>query len=545
MNRIVLLTLVALSVLCAPAKASPAGEAAGRYVVSACRAGSTPILNTTWVRDSRYAANGTYDECAAGGSFGIIADQLGLAVGTGARWTMHAPPGTIVWGLRLWRFVRAPKAEGSDRWYAYRLENQSGYPLEFTGNGISSPLGGNPVSAPLRPPDEFSELNAQSLSFVYSCSRDLGVQPACGKEDYAQLLVFKTEVTLRDEMDPTITDGPRGDLVSGGELRGTHSLVVDATDEGGGLLDAQLIVDGKTVATASFDRTGGCREPFVQLVPCPTSGQAQLSLDTTRLTDGSHELLVVVHDATGTNAATSRALTIDTDNSVPVPLPPPAAPVKPKTSNATAASDPVLSVAFANSARAAIRASATKPPTVEGRLLDRLGQPIQGAVIEFATRDARVGASFAVQPALTTDAAGRFAIRVPAGPSRELRFRYRAYLEDADVAAENRLSVVVPAPVQLRTNRGTLRNGQTVRFNGRIPGASDEDRTRVEFQAHTPRGWRTFKTVAMRNGRFGARYRFTGTFATTRYSFRAIAHADPSFAYATGRSRPVKVLVRP
>jgi hypothetical protein len=46
-------------------------------------------------------------------------------------------------------------------------------------------------------------------------------------------------------------------------------------------------------------------------------------------------------------------------------------------------------------------------------------------------------------------------------------------------------------------------------------------------------------------GKFSARYRFTSTRTTQRYSFRAVVRRDPNFPYAPATSRIVKVLVRP
>jgi hypothetical protein len=105
------------------------------------------------------------------------------------------------------------------------------------------------------------------------------------------------------------------------------------------------------------------------------------------------------------------------------------------------------------------------------------------------------------------------------------------------------VKVVVAAPVRLSTDRKSTRNGRSVKFLGRVPGAGGA-RARVELQAWAGR-WIPFKTAALKNGRFSASYRFTKTFTTVRYRFRAVIHDDPAFPYAAGRSAVVKVLVRP
>ena len=104
------------------------------------------------------------------------------------------------------------------------------------------------------------------------------------------------------------------------------------------------------------------------------------------------------------------------------------------------------------------------------------------------------------------------------------------------------VKVIVAAPVRLKTDKKSTRNGRSITFTGSVPGAGNA-RTRVELQALANRKWVPFKSVALRNGRFRARYRFQRTFSTQRYSFRAVAYDGPGFPYATGESSLVKVVV--
>ena len=510
-------------------------------MVSACRAGSHPALNTTWALDApRYGTAGAFDKCQAGGAFGVDASASGLDLGRGASWTTNAPPFTAIAGVRLWRFVRASRPVSGGRWYQYRLTTDNDYEvLEGTGLGTSTPLGGNPAVAPFNPPAEYTGLDERRLTMSYWCSWELGTGSTCPKEDYDQLLVFRSELTLRDSEGPTLVRSPTGNLLDATSVNGARSLSVVAADRGGGVRDAELHIDGQPVATANF----GCAEPFVDLVPCPTAGDAKLTVDTASLADGPHQVSVVVHDATGTNSVTAGPYVVITDNVAETPIVTPVVAIR--TPNATAALNPTLTAAFAKSHGTTIRARLDRPPTVEGQLLDQLGQPIRDALVELSSRERRAGSSFTVQPAIKTDANGRFSVQLAGGPSRDIRVGYRAYLEDAAPVAERLLSLTVPAAVALRTDRRTLRNGQAVRFIGTVKGATGADRTRVDFQALTRNGWQTFKTVPMRNSRFSTRYRFKSTFERTRYAFRAIAHADASLAFARGVSPTVRVVVRP
>ena len=51
--------------------------------------------------------------------------------------------------------------------------------------------------------------------------------------------------------------------------------------------------------------------------------------------------------------------------------------------------------------------------------------------------------------------------------------------------------------------------------------------TRIELQAYSGGHWFPFKTVALRKGKFSGRYRFTRTFSSQRYRFRAVAARRP------------------
>ena len=81
-----------------------------------------------------------------------------------------------------------------------------------------------------------------------------------------------------------------------------------------------------------------------------------------------------------------------------------------------------------------------------------------------------VGASQSV----STDAKGRFSVRLARGVSREVRFSYGDSVQT--------VKVIVAAPVRLKTDRKSTRNGRSITFTGSVPGAGTA-RTRVELQA--------------------------------------------------------------
>ena len=66
----------------------------------------------------------------------------------------------------------------------------------------------------------------------------------------------------------------------------------------------------------------------------------------------------------------------------------------------------------------------------------------------------------------------------------------------------------------------------------------------MTLQARDGGRWRDFASARThRKGRFGARYRFSRG-ASGSFPIRAVARADASYPYATGRSRAIRVRVR-
>ena len=126
-------------------------------------------------------------------------------------------------------------------------------------------------------------------------------------------------------------------------------------------------------------------------------------------------------------------------------------------------------------------------------------------------------------------------MRLPAGPSRVVRLTYG----DSSVT----VSVKVKAPLRLAVSPKSTRNGRTVKLTGSVAGTKLP--TRIELQAYSGGHWFPFKTVALRKGKFSGRYRFTRTFSTQRYRFRAVVHADRDFPYEAATSPVVAVRVRP
>ena len=185
--------------------------------------------------------------------------------------------------------------------------------------------------------------------------------------------------------------------------------------------------------------------------------------------------------------------------------------------------------------------------TVEGRLTDAHGLPMAGTDVEL--REKVGSGSWRARTARVTDGGGRVRIRFAAASSRAIQL-----VADQSVtstgAESNALKLDVPAVVTIHVARGSVRNGQSAQFSGRVAGGYLPAHGReLELQGFNPMrsGWQPVQTEGLRcdrAGRWHARYRFTATIGrTVIYRFRVRVAPRPDHPFAEGHSRSVAVTV--
>jgi len=221
-------------------------------------------------------------------------------------------------------------------------------------------------------------------------------------------------------------------------------------------------------------------------------------------------------------------------------LPAPAAPVVGALNSASGRPGDRMLISVLDRRRAA-RMRYGAPIAVTGVLRDAGGRPVPGARVEVLEVPAGGGSARPVGT-VVTDAAGRFAHRPRTGPSRTLRFAYRAHHGDVSFTSTQDVALKVVAAIALRTDKRTLRNRQLLTFRGTVRGTSG--RKLVELQVRRGTQWMTFATTFTHRGAFRYRYRFMRTRTTTRFDFRARVRKDAGFPYETASSRALRVLVR-
>ncbi len=377
--------------------------------------------------------------------------------------------------------------------------------------------------------------NGGSLEIRMSCDANVG---SCGPGPF-----IGAHYVAATEVDPTppVIMAPTGTALSGAVLRGHQTLDGEASDVGGGLTSLSVLVNGLQMPPAV---TGACASAQVSNrstygtvtwtpSPCPPKLTGAWTLDTTAYPfhDGANTIAVCASDfATLGNANTtcSPAKTVSVDNSCtesPVP------------------GGDELSAQFAQSNAETVTVGYGSGAEVSGTLRDDAGDPISGATLCVKSQTLGIDPAPAPVGTVKTDAEGRFAYAVPAGPNRELMVGYR---HDAFQLARSVRYYAHTAPT-LVANPPKLENGGRVKLWGLVPQPGAEGRV-VVLQANVvgSKRWITFRRATTdAHGHFQAGYRFHSTTRKTTYRFRAIVPRQDHYPYEEGHSDPVSVLVHP
>jgi len=440
------------------------------------------------------------------------------------------------------------------------------------------------------------ELNTDKLSYSTAC-----VQGSCptsndGGTRFAELRVYGTAVTLRDDQAPGLSvDGP---LLAGGWRRpGDSQELAYAASDATGIRRVAL----SGAPAAASDRP--C--DFTRPVPC--SAASGRFTPEPRLPEGVHEVTVTAEDVARNPASQTRTVRIDG-------TPPTAriAVARRKTilvdvgdnvsgvasgqiqvrdttrqpfrtlptrleggrlratmdrgradrSDVRVIVDDVagnrreglgtkLRITGGRAGRRGLRVRGGRVTVPHGRRLllrGRIsllrGRSVGSAEVIATTSVARGGAPQVPLARVAAGPTGRFALRLPAGPSRVLHLSSPG-AGDA-LGATGRLSIRVPASSSIRASRRALGGPGRVRFSGRVRRAGQPLPPRgllVILQGFDAGRWRTFAdTRTDARGRWATPYRFSGNPGT--YPVRARLRRQARFPFVLGYSRTVRVRVR-
>jgi hypothetical protein len=193
-----------------------------------------------------------------------------------------------------------------------------------------------------------------------------------------------------------------------------------------------------------------------------------------------------------------------------------------------------------------VRAGGLKLPfgraaRLRGRLTLSAGQSFAGQMIVATARVRKKGAKTRLAGTATTNRHGRFAINIPAGPSRAYRLAFKG--SGGALANARDISVRVPASSTIRASRTHISGGR-VRFSGhlRSGGLRVPRGLVVVLQGREGGKWQTFEDARTKNGgRWHVAYRFSGR--PGNYPIRLRIRRQARFPFELGYSRRLTIRV--
>ena len=256
----------------------------------------------------------------------------------------------------------------------------------------------------------------------------------------------------------------------------------------------------------------------------------EATLDSSGLVSGTYPVVATAVDQTGRSSKAGHDVILD-----PIP------------NGARASRDARMTAGFGKRRpRPRVTVRYGRSSFVRGKLTNGAGEPITGAVIRVFTRVLSDDRGFRELRPVSTGLDGGYAYRAPRGPSRQILLTYTPFAEDATPAVQKLVRMATRAGVSMRAGRHSVLPGGRVVFRGRLKGGRlPRKGVLVSLQGHQRGfGWRTFKTVRAKRGRFKGSYRFVRAGSGTTLRFRATVRQQAGYPWATGRSRPVRVRIR-
>jgi hypothetical protein len=530
-NRLRFVVLCGLAGAAIQSAAAAPSAVAGTYTVYGCRTPTGAVAPLSGWSDSLQVYPAYWQNSCPTVTYMWMAASSPHGEGRYAEETFDAPPNTTIASYRLVRAVRLVPSGG---YYYQALQDTSGYWTLVDGCNTYTTCQnfGNYQNAAAT--SNVLARNGQSQTTAVQLKIICGKSGGCPSEPggvSASVWLFQSAVTLQSFAAPQFVSAPNGPLVAGGQLAGVLPVTISATDQGGGVYQAEIEVDGQVRQSQVLDNsTGTCQQPFTAVVPCPLSANGTLDFNTAQLADGFHSLRVIVTDAAGNTAAWG-PITIDTSNNPCSPNP--------------QASGMTLRAAFVERHHKRIRLAtritsgyATRP-MVGGSLTTSTGAPVAGARICVASQADYPGAPLAAVGGAVTNGTGGFTYRLGRGPSRTLYFVHRV----PNGAIASAVTIAVRAPVKVHLNAHQFVNGQVMTWKGVLPGRIPGGMLAL-MQVWRGSYWETFKQISVaRSGRWIGRYRFRFTTGQQRYVFRLQVPHQAGYPYAAGASGRINVVV--
>ncbi|HEY4278466.1 MAG TPA: carboxypeptidase-like regulatory domain-containing protein [Conexibacter sp.] len=602
-----------LACACATALAGAAAPSAwaGTYDVYSCRGPLGEDLSAAAWRTSTTAQTARddvffRDDCESGDAFDLTLNSgfLGLPAPGGQRGlaTFTAPLGARIVSYDLWRsLTAAARPPGLTQEFAAAVRERS--PSGDSDDGCESDLslgGGFDCNSPGDPEnaaDPGNEVNRSGLDLdavqLWVGCVSNGCDPAI-VSPAAQVRLFRSVVELEDDTPPQAARLTGTVVGSQAPLTGPITYEIDADDDGSGVAEMAISVDGGPYETAAIDTARGtCHEPYTLPQPCPSDAAHVFTLDRDTLAPGFHTLNSRVEDAVGNEESVGSISFVvgesgngggdegnggnsggdDGDNGnggvdggggegdgnggvddrSGMPDTPPVQVITQTVTTTTttpgppppANGEPAVATPRLRFARSQVMVASGRTARLSGTLLTADGQPIAGATLNVSSEPLGTDEPHARRlPSVTTDAAGHFDVQVRAAGAQRVIVSFAPAETAADTATFEAV-VRSPASLTISRSRARLRRGQSVVLSGRLKGTGSAAKGAVvEMQAIVHGRWRTVASVhAARNGSYRWPYRFVSITRDTIFSFRALVERTPGWPWPQLASKRISVRV--
>jgi len=393
----------------------------------------------------------------------------------------------------------------------------------------------------------------------------------------AEISMYKGDIELENDSTPAGT--AFGGSLLAPNASGTASLTFNAQDsEGPGVYRVIVDVDG----TAAYQGTpesneGRCASigsyesgvsEFLYPQPCKRSVGVDVPVDTTKFSNGNHQLKITVQDAAGnSNVVYDEPISIAnasgvstpvahtpvaggpvslTGGGTPVAIGPDSPALVRGAANGTNASDQAkLTARWVSTAKPLRTARYGTADRVAGRLTTLGGGVgIGGAALDVYETQVYHGAPLTRIAGVRTGPTGQWTLVLPRGiSSSALRFAYRSHVNDTVTAAAATLRLSVHAGVALKITPRSASVGRKIFFSGVLHGVPiPEGGKQLVLEARSGAGaWIQFNTIRTdAKGRYHSSYRFKFPGPVT-YQFRVLSRVEADFPFLGGTSNAVDV----
>ncbi len=603
-----LVLLLGISLACAPA------ASAGEWVQVTCsQPNEQPAPIDGWAPspDGYGSGTGTANSCSSQGGSLTAFDSSSTeeTAYSGPKWTYTAPGvSTIVGGaVKVW--MHTPQGQ------AYVATPQNNY-TSSADVVVNCQYNVSACASGFAEKKSIEDRGGTELFMAAFCVAPHEKETKCpigsGGGVNAEIHLTEADIELEYDLEPDGTEF--GGSLLKPNATGTANLMFTAKDPGGpGVYRVIVDVDGAAVYAGTPEPDGGkCVSigeyaggvsEFLYAQPCKQELKVDVPVNTSKLTNGKHQLKVTVQDAAGnssivydeeisvgppsttspsgggspggsssTGGSTTGGSTTggsstggsgaggeggvggSTSSSAVVSL------ITSPVSTAIGPGSPLALRGPVNGVNASDQANLTARWTstgkelrtsgygaldrISGRLSTIANVGIGGAGIDVYETQAYHGAVASRVGSVVTGPTGAWTLTLPRGvSSTALRFSYRSHLDDTVAVATATLRLSVHAGIALKIAPRSVGVGGRIFFSGVLHGAPiPEGGKQLVLEARSGSGeWIQFNTIRTNAaGRYSASYRFKFP-GPASYQFRVLSRYEADFPFMEGASNVVNV----